>query len=127
MIAIDSAIDIIAGINAARDWPDLLVRFETLLARFDAIGFGVTGFPISGTPQSVITTDWGVFTETVQHGVNGFRCRSFADFLDAALRAPTLDRAAIRRDAIARYCLATVGGLYESYFSRLLAAQSGER
>lgn len=71
-----------------------------------------------GTP--VITTDWGVFTETVQNGVNGFRCRTFGDFRRAAARAGDLDPEAIRRDALSRYGLDVVGALYEQYFERLL-------
>jgi len=70
-----------------------------------------------GTP--VITTDWGVFTETVQDGFNGFRCRNFAEFTRAAQDVAGLDRAAIRRAAVARYGLATVGRQYEEYFTRL--------
>ena len=36
---------------------------------------------LCGTP--VITTNFGVFTETVVNGVNGYRCDTFQDFLDA--------------------------------------------
>lgn len=71
-----------------------------------------------GTP--VITTDWGVFTETVQDGFNGFRCRNFAEFIRAARDVEGLDRHAIRRAAISRYGLARIGAEYEAYFSRLL-------
>ncbi|HEY8359352.1 MAG TPA: glycosyltransferase, partial [Ramlibacter sp.] len=43
-----------------------------------------------GTP--VISTDWGVFTETIEQGVNGFRCRDFSEFCNAANKVKDLDR-----------------------------------
>jgi glycosyltransferase involved in cell wall biosynthesis len=70
-----------------------------------------------GTP--IIATDWGVFTETVEQGVHGFRCRSFAEFCEALNKAETLDRERIRQDAIRRFSMATVSRQYEAYFTRL--------
>lgn len=70
-----------------------------------------------GTP--VISTDWGVFTETVQQGVHGFRCRTFAEFCDALDRADGLDRKRIRSDAMVRFSMSVVGRQYEDYFNRL--------
>jgi glycosyltransferase involved in cell wall biosynthesis len=80
---------------------------------------------VCGTP--VITTDWGVFSETVQHGVTGFRCRTHDEFLAAARRAPQLDRKGIRDYAISRFSLETVGQLYEAYFERLNAERRAGR
>lgn len=71
-----------------------------------------------GTP--VITTDWGAFTETVEHGVTGFRCRTFGEFKRAAQAVHTLDPHAIRARAVERYSLDTVSLMYEEYFVRLL-------
>ncbi|MCX5569587.1 glycosyltransferase [Kaistia nematophila] len=71
-----------------------------------------------GTP--VITTDWGAFTETNIHGVTGFRCRSLAEFIDAARRAPSLHRSVIRKHALDHYSLDVIGAQYERYFERLL-------
>lgn len=70
-----------------------------------------------GTP--VITTDWGVFTETVTNGFNGYRCRMRRDFAAALQNTQSLDRVAIREAAIARYSMAVVGNQYEDYFLRL--------
>ena len=72
---------------------------------------------LCGTP--VITTDWGVFTETVAQGVNGWRCRDLGEFAWAAKHAPMLDRAAIRTAAQARYGMDEVRHQYEGYFKRL--------
>jgi len=71
-----------------------------------------------GTP--VITTDWGVFTETVVNGINGFRCRTFRQFCDAAAAAPSLDRYAIRLAAHSRFSTDVVGPMYECYYENLL-------
>jgi glycosyltransferase involved in cell wall biosynthesis len=72
---------------------------------------------LCGTP--VITTDWGVFTETVTNGVNGYRCKMYRDFAEAATLAPKLNRQRIARDARKRYSFETVGGQYKDYFERL--------
>lgn len=72
---------------------------------------------VCGTP--VITTDWGVFTETVKNGVNGYRCRTFGEFVNAARRCVELDTYAIREQAINTYGLDVVGKEYERYFQRL--------
>jgi glycosyltransferase involved in cell wall biosynthesis len=70
-----------------------------------------------GTPS--ITTDWGAFTETVQDGVNGYRCHTLGQFVQAAIDAPKLDRAAIHNQAHATYSLEAVAVLYDRYFHRL--------
>ena len=72
---------------------------------------------LCGTP--VITTDWGVYTETVTNGFNGYRCRMAREFTDAAKLCRDLDRAAIRSDAQSKYSLEVIAQRYESYFNRL--------
>lgn len=70
-----------------------------------------------GTP--IISTDWGVFPDTVQNGVHGFRCRTFREFCDALDQVAGLDRKRIRDDAFARFSMPVVAKQYESYFTRL--------
>ena len=50
----------------------------------EPFGYTVLEANVSGTPALV--TNWGAFTETVAEGVNGFRCRSVADFAAALAR-----------------------------------------
>lgn len=70
-----------------------------------------------GTP--VISTDWGVFTETIQQGVHGYRCRTFGEFSDALDNMDGLDRRRIRDDAQARFSMPVVAKQYDDYFKRL--------
>jgi glycosyltransferase involved in cell wall biosynthesis len=71
-----------------------------------------------GTP--VITTDWGAFTETVEHGLTGFRCRTFQEFCDATEACESLDASYIRNRASATYSLPVIAQQYDVYFKRLL-------
>jgi glycosyltransferase involved in cell wall biosynthesis len=54
--------------------------------------FGLTAVEaaISGTP--IITTNWGGYTDNVIHGVTGFRCSYFEDFVQAIKNIDKLDR-----------------------------------
>jgi glycosyltransferase involved in cell wall biosynthesis len=72
---------------------------------------------LCGTPA--ITTDFGAFTETVRHGVDGFRCHTLGEFAQAALSVDTLGYYEIRRNAISRWSTEAVGPLYSQYFERL--------
>lgn len=73
---------------------------------------------LSGTP--VLSTDWGVFNETVQHGYTGYRCRTIEQFLYAAKQAPKLDPFRIRAWAKTNYSLERVALMYEEYFQMVL-------
>jgi glycosyltransferase involved in cell wall biosynthesis len=75
---------------------------------------------LCGTP--VITTDWGAFTETVKSGVSGFRCRTLAEFVQAAHDAGDLNREDVRTHAL-RYSTDVVRHEYDAYFRRLATLQ----
>jgi glycosyltransferase involved in cell wall biosynthesis len=45
---------------------------------------------LCGTP--LISTNFGAFAETIEHGVTGFRCNTLGDFVKAIEKAGTLDR-----------------------------------
>lgn len=72
---------------------------------------------LCGTP--VISTDWGGFTETVQHGVSGYRCRMLQDFVDGIKAVEYLDRRGIRERAIEKYSMDAIRPRYETYLRRL--------
>lgn len=75
---------------------------------------------LCGTP--VITTNFGVFTETVENGVNGYRCDVFRDFVAAAKATEKFSvakRRKIRAAAQKRFGTTAVAKQYDSYFNRL--------
>jgi glycosyltransferase involved in cell wall biosynthesis len=71
-----------------------------------------------GTP--VITTDLGVFTETVKNGFNGYRANTFAEFINAAEQVKTLDYREIATDAYKNFSMDMIRWHYNRYFQRLL-------
>jgi glycosyltransferase involved in cell wall biosynthesis len=73
---------------------------------------------LCGTP--VLTTDWGVFTETVTNGFNGFRCKSPDEFIEKIGEVDKLDNVAIRKYAQDRWSTDTVAKMYEDYFERII-------
>lgn len=78
---------------------------------------------LCGTP--VATVDYGAFVETVEHGVCGWRCKVLEDWLAAVRYAGLLDRAAIRKRAVARFGLEAVGRLYDRAFRMIHGVHTG--
>lgn len=73
---------------------------------------------LSGTP--VITSDWGVFNETVADGVTGFRVRTLGEAMWAAKEATKLDPKKIRTYALERFSLDVLKYRYQDYFTQLM-------
>ena len=72
---------------------------------------------LCGTP--VITTDFGVFPETVEHGRTGYRCRTFDHFIWAAKHVGELDPEYIHNRAVANWSMDRVRWMYQEYFTML--------
>lgn len=72
---------------------------------------------LTGTPA--IVPDFGAPTETVMHGVTGYRCRTLEQYVWAIKNAHTLNRATISRIARSRYSLQRVAKMYEEWFGML--------
>jgi glycosyltransferase involved in cell wall biosynthesis len=71
-----------------------------------------------GTP--VITTDLGIFTETVQNGFNGFRCNTLAEFVKATEDVKNLNHREIATNTYMHYSTDVIRYKYDRYFNRLL-------
>jgi glycosyltransferase involved in cell wall biosynthesis len=73
---------------------------------------------MSGTP--IITTDWGVFTETNIQGKTGYRCSTMTEFCQAVEDVKTLDRKFIRQYAQENCSLEATQPKYQKYFDRIV-------
>ena len=67
----------------------------------------------------VITTDWGAYTETVLHGITGYRCRTLDHFLWAAKNIEQISRPAVAAWAQWNYSMRRVSLMYDEYFSMI--------
>lgn len=72
---------------------------------------------LCGTP--VITSDWGVFTETVQNGFNGYRCKDVDDMVEAMRVVGDLDRDTIREYARGKWSTEAIAKQYDKYLKRV--------
>lgn len=72
---------------------------------------------LCGTP--VISTDYGGFVESVEHGKTGYRCQSLGEFVQAIHLAKELSRDYIRARAETLYTEGPAAVSYQQYFDRL--------
>lgn len=99
---------------------DLLSRAAALIvpSRYcEPFGYNAIEAAMSGTP--VISVDWGGFTETVLHGVTGYRCRTMDQFDWAVRNVDKILPVACRDWALNNYTTEHARKRYEEYFRQL--------
>jgi glycosyltransferase involved in cell wall biosynthesis len=79
-------------------------------------GSGVESM-LCGTP--LIAPDFGAFTETVEDGATGFRCRTVDDYVRSIEDSVNLDRSYVSERAQDRYSLKACGAKYHDIFQRV--------
>jgi glycosyltransferase involved in cell wall biosynthesis len=84
----------------------------------EPFGYVAIEAQLSGTP--VITTDFGAFPETVNHGVTGYRCKNFSEFVWAAQNVDKIKPADCRKWAIDNFSLDNTVKKYDDYFNQIL-------
>lgn len=86
----------------------------TSTGTYEAAGFLVHN---CGTP--LLAPDFGAFTETIEQGVTGFRCRSVDDYIQGIENSVKLDRRYVSQRAKKLYSLEACGAKYHDIFTRL--------
>jgi glycosyltransferase involved in cell wall biosynthesis len=71
----------------------------------------------AGTPA--LTSDHGGYTETVLHGVDGFRCKTIGDWLCAIEASRWLNRRRISERAAERFSTEVCGKMYDEAFQQI--------
>jgi glycosyltransferase involved in cell wall biosynthesis len=99
---------------------DLFARARALIvpSRYcEPFGYTAIEAAMSGTP--VICPDWGGFTETVVHGVTGYRCRNMDQFDWAVQNIDKIRPETCRDWAMSNYTTERARVRYEEYFRQL--------
>lgn len=112
-------VEYIGRVNAAERGQLLSKARATFMPTLYLEPFGGVGAEslLCGTP--VISTDWGAFTEYIEPDIDGFRCRTMGEFINAAQSFDQLDRGQIRARAQQRFGFDFVAPQYTKFFKRL--------
>lgn len=89
----------------------------TLSAYHEPFGGTTVEAGFCGTP--VITTDWAAFSDTVKHGVTGYRCRDLNEMEWSLRNIDTIKPDDCRKWAEEKFSLSVIAPQYDAYFKRI--------
>lgn len=89
--------------------------------------FGTVAIEAAAYGTPVIATDVGAFTETVLHGVTGWRCRTLEQFVWAGSHIGRIKPRNCREWAKKNFSTARVAPMYTEYFAMLATLHADER
>jgi glycosyltransferase involved in cell wall biosynthesis len=115
------------GVLTAKQRNNLIAGAVALLAPtqyLEPFGSVVVESMFLGTP--VISSDQGGMSETVQHGVSGFRCRTLGCYAQAAKHVSSLSREQIRQLAMAKFVCDDLIHKHTDFFQDVIDVQSGQ-
>ena len=107
----------LAGVEERRELMSKAKGFFCISTYAEPFGAAVVEAMLSGCP--VITSDWGGFTETVVHGITGFRIRNFNDVICAMKNIDKIDPHICRKWAENNYGMKKIAPMIEEYFYNL--------
>lgn len=81
--------------------------------------FGYVAIEAMFSGTAVITTDGGAFSETIQHGKVGYRCRTYDQFMWAGRNIDKIKSSDCRKYAEDNYSIKRVSKMYQEYFEQL--------
>jgi len=81
--------------------------------------FGGTSIEANFTGTPSITTNFGVFPETIINGLNGYRCDTLQDFVDNTKKSFDLDRKKIREYAVNNFSTEVINEQFEKWWQDL--------
>jgi glycosyltransferase involved in cell wall biosynthesis len=115
------------GVLTPNQRNEMIAGASALLAPtqyLEPFGSSVVESMFLGTP--VISSDHGGMSETVQHGVTGFRCRTLGCFIQAAKKVRSLNRQRIKDYAARKYSCNTLRFKHVDFIQDVLDVQTAK-
>ena len=109
-------VGVVSGVEKAKLMGEALAMFAPTQYR-EPFASVTMEAGMCGCPS--ITSDHSCFAETIVPGVNGYRCRTFKQYVEAAKLAPALDSKYISARANLLYAEEVLARRYQTYFTRL--------